>query len=579
MKSGGIKGNLFLLVTFMIIFAIGLGGFSFYALNKTQQQAKENVDTINEYIILVDNSRKAQVTFKKQVQAWKDLLLRGMDETQHNTYFNQFKNYNEEVINELDSLKKSMNSLGIDTSSVDKVSAEINQLEEDYINAMKNYDPSNKEGYKIIDALVKGKDKAPTNDMDSLIEAIRNKSATQIKNMNLEAEARNRRLDIYLVSIIIISILIVALLTLITLRTYKSIEMFIKQFKDLMEKAEDGDLTVEGKAFSGNELGELTIRFNQFIKNIRTLILETKDMSYLLASSSNDILQNSDETVKTSHQIAETISQVAEGATKQSVLANEGNDMVTRVTKDLNKVTEATKYMKKLAMETDNVLTEGISSIKIQNEKMKDSKDTTKEVSEAILNLSSQSSKIAEFVEIINGITSQTNLLALNASIEAARAGEAGKGFAVVAEEIRKLAESSSSFTTQIEELIKAIQSGVNETVSKMEKFEKTMEEQIDAIKNTEGVFWQIKDSTAKVANQVIDVSNNTQTIDENSLLLEKAIHNIYVVVEQNAAASEEVAASTEEQVSSVDEISMLIDDLSKSSDKLKHFLDKYKVQ
>lgn len=64
---------------------------------------------------------------------------------------------------------------------------------------------------------------------------------------------------------------------------------------------------------------------------------------------------------------------------------------------------------------------------------------------------------INELSESILDITSQTNLLALNAAIEAARAGEAGKGFAVVAEEIRKLAESSRSAVSRIQDVTKVI--------------------------------------------------------------------------------------------------------------------------
>jgi len=579
MKNNGIKGNLFFLVLFMLVFMIGMGSFTFYSLNSTSKQGQNNVLTVNKYIDLVDNSRSIQVTFKKQVQAWKDLLLRGLDQSKYNTYLDQFTSYNKEVMTGLTTLKTSMLSLGMDGALVDKVSTELDQLDTNYNIALKSYDKNNKDSYKIVDTLVAGMDKPPTNAMDTLVKSIRDKSTSEITSMNLATKNKNKQLELYLVIIIVISACLIILLTFMTLRTYKNIEKFIKQFQVLMQKAEDGDLTIQGSVFSKNELGLLTIRFNKFIENMKGLILQTKEMSYLVASSSNDILKNSAEATKTSQQISETISDVADGATNQSILAQQCNDMVVNVTSDLNKVTEATNYMKELSMKTDKIVTQGISIIKIQNDKILDSKNTTEEVSSSILNLSLKSAEIVQFVEVINGISSQTNLLALNASIEAARAGESGKGFAVVADEIRKLAESSSSSTSKIEELIKAIQNGINETVSKMEKFHLSMDEQTESIKNTENIFWEIKDSTSRVTNEIIEVSNKTQIIDKYSLTLEKAINNISNVIEQNAAASEEVAASTEEQVSSIQEISLSIGNLTESSDKLKQFLDKYKVQ
>jgi hypothetical protein len=72
------------------------------------------------------------------------------------------------------------------------------------------------------------------------------------------------------------------------------------------------------------------------------------------------------------------------------------------------------------------------------------------------------SAAIGVSAELIRRIASQTKLLSLNATIEAVRAGDRGAGFAVVAEEVRKLAEESSSASLQITSAIAEIQGGTS---------------------------------------------------------------------------------------------------------------------
>jgi methyl-accepting chemotaxis protein/methyl-accepting chemotaxis protein-1 (serine sensor receptor) len=86
------------------------------------------------------------------------------------------------------------------------------------------------------------------------------------------------------------------------------------------------------------------------------------------------------------------------------------------------------------------------------------------ELTLAMDEINSSSTKISKVIKLIDEIAFQTNILALNAAVEAARAGEAGMGFAVVAEEVRNLsqrcARAASDSAAMIEESISKCVSG-----------------------------------------------------------------------------------------------------------------------
>jgi methyl-accepting chemotaxis protein len=90
----------------------------------------------------------------------------------------------------------------------------------------------------------------------------------------------------------------------------------------------------------------------------------------------------------------------------------------------------------------------------------------TEETTRTIARLGQSSAEVDEVVRLIASVAEQTNLLALNATIEAARAGEAGRGFAVVANEVKELANQTSTATHDIATRIGAIQSDTAEAVN-----------------------------------------------------------------------------------------------------------------
>jgi len=163
-------------ITILTLIVAGVGGLGFVGLKNTitqaqsiTQQTKDHGRFLAESINL---ARSAQLDFKKQVQEWKDTLLRGNDPALFQKYSGQFAERETAVDQDLAALQKLFSSAGVDTKLVDQSLAEHQKLGAQYRDALKSYDSAKPDSCFVVDKLVKGIDRPATDAIDAIVQQV-----------------------------------------------------------------------------------------------------------------------------------------------------------------------------------------------------------------------------------------------------------------------------------------------------------------------------------------------------------------------------------------------------------------------
>ncbi len=380
-------------------------------------------------------------------------------------------------------------------------------------------------------------------------------------------------------NIIIIGFICVIVAMLMCLAIAKSVSSPLRKLVQTMKKAREGDLTSHIVDGEGDEIGDVCRNYNDMLSNINALVSQVRKTSQNVLNAAAKIAAASESTYSSSEQVAVTVEQIAKGATDQANEINESVSHMDKLSEGITYVEDDVSQVISIANKISSLNANADTTIKALNVKSGQVSDTTNRVSDNITNLSSSMKEIQKILKIMIGISEQTNLLSLNAAIEAARAGEAGKGFAVVANEVKKLAEQSKEFTSNINNIISSIGQKTNDTVQEVMNSNEVVNEQILAVRDTEELFKTVFAAMHEVLTNIERTEKSVGNIMSSKAKVLESMENISAVAEESAATTQEISASTEQQMASAEELSSHAKELNDLSAALNGELDKFKTE
>lgn len=548
-KNMGVNTLLWLLVGLMSLAIVSIGVFGFYSTYKEQVLAVETVNEGELDVKMLDQVQEAAISLSRELEAWKNILLRGEKPEDYKKYLEMFEKEGVQADSKLKATKQLMaNHPGLDAALVDAVLKKHQEQIVAYREALKRYDPARPfETAHTVDDAIRGLFEATREKMDVL----KNRIDAYIPQ-RLEGDRKDAQESFNSSRVTFIAVVILALVLTFALAfpIRKGVNQAINKVNSMLADAEqqnrrnqdailrlldevadlaDGDLTKK-PLVTEDFTGAIADSLGYAIDTLRGLVGSINITAVKVASAAT-------ETQSTALRLTEASDQQAQEIETAGVAIYEMTKSSERVSANAAQSTE-------VAQQSVDIAKKGAETVQGTIQGMESIREQIQETSKRIKRLGESSQEIGEIVGLINDIADQTNILALNASIQAAMAGEAGRGFSVVADEVQRLSERVANSTKQIGTLVKTIQADTNEAVISMEKSTSGVVSGTQLAQGAGKALEEIESVSGNLARLIGDIAEaaNQQTMMANTV--SSTMKMIQDVTMQTSQGTKQAAAS-----------------------------------
>ncbi len=561
-----IKHKLIISFSVIIIAIALLSGISVYSLNKVNQTSTIIAEEVIPKLECINNINYSLARFRSH--EYQHMLLTETSDM-------------DELEGRMDTLKNDIQD-GIKQYTTYEQNDKIDLLMKDWKSYLTEHDKiitlsrGNDKSGSLNE--IKGESKRAFDEIASIIQEFKTNDEKEASQISADGDAMYASTSKFMISVVIIIIVVsVVMAGWIILSFTRPISLMQRKLQDLV--AQGGDLTKTIDIKSKDEVGSLSDAVNQFIQNVREIIIEVNTCSDMVFESANQVSSHLTVLSKNVEESSSIIEELSAGLEETAAAAEEINASSADIERAAVDMSERSQQGSMSVNEINTKATALKHSAISSKNKATNIYYGTKESLELALKKSETISHIDTLSEAILEISGQTNLLALNAAIEAARAGEAGRGFSVVAEEIRKLAENSGSTVNEIQkvtgEVLQAVTELTNASKTILGFFDETVLKDYDALVSTGESYGQ---DGAFVDSMITEFSASSQELSATIEGIIKAINEVAITVNSGASETQEISERMVQIVAMQDEVQKQMSVAVSNSELLKRAVSKFTV-
>lgn len=348
---------------------------------------------------------------------------------------------------------------------------------------------------------------------------------------------------------------VVFLMMLMVLFASQMLIVFVSRPMNLLRTAmmkvhEQGDLSVRVSSESSDEVGQMTLAFNQMVKDLARIVTEIRGAAMTMDSMSEHLVKEARNNVQSIQNQQSETEQLAAAITEMACTSQD----VQRNATDNNQ----------RSLQSVSVAQSGNQQVDFVVLAITRLADDIRSGAQVVHKLADETTSIGSALDVIRSIAEQTNLLALNAAIEAARAGEQGRGFAVVADEVRSLAQRVQDSTDQIKRMLDQLQRSSEEAVSVMNARSDEASKCVQQAQEAGSVIHaiadhsrQINDANGQIAVSITQQSETVESVNRNVIQLRDEMEAVYTSVKRNAEAARTLAELSSRMSRSIEHLKL----------------------